>query len=209
MTNKKISDKVVQRLPKYYKYLQELCLKGIKSVSSNEISKSLHITASQVRQDLSQFGGFGRQGFGYDVEYLKDKMKEILGLTKTHTAIIVGGGRIGQALANYKGFKKESVIVKAIFDIELTHVEQIEGIEVLHIDKLEKYVKQNKIDVAIISVQKEQAELVAKKTIDAGVKAIWNFAPIDLYFGKDVVCENINMSESLMRLLYKSKDLYD
>lgn len=209
MTNKKISDKVVQRLPKYYRYLQELCLKGIKTISSNEISKSLHITASQVRQDLSQFGGFGRQGFGYDVEYLKEKMKEILGLTKTHTAIIVGGGRIGQALANYKGFKKESVIVKAIFDVELSHVEKVDGIEVLHISQMEEFVKQNKIDVAIISVQKEQAETVAKKTISAGVKAIWNFAPIDLYFGEEVACENINMSESLMRLLYKSKGLYD
>ena len=206
---KKISEKVVQRLPKYYRYLQELCLKGIKTISSNEISKSLHITASQVRQDLSQFGGFGRQGFGYDVEYLKEKMKEILGLLKTHTAIIVGGGRIGQALANYKGFKKESVIVKAIFDVELSHVEKIDGVEVLHIDKLEEYVKKNKIDVAIISVQKEQAETLAKKAISAGIKAIWNFAPIDLYFGEKVACENINMSESLMRLLYKSKDLYE
>ncbi len=207
MTNKKISDKVVQRLPKYYRYLQELCLRGTKTVSSNEISKSLHITASQVRQDLNQFGGFGRQGFGYDVEYLKDKMKEILGLTKTYAAIIVGGGRIGQALANYKGFKKESVIVKAIFDIELSHIEKIDGIEVLHVDQIENYVKQNKIDVAIISVQKEQAEALAKKTINAGIKAIWNFAPIDLYFGEDVACENINMSESLMRLLYNSKKL--
>ncbi len=209
MTYKKISDRVVERLPKYYRYLQELCLRGIKTVSSNEISKSLHITASQVRQDLNQFGGFGRQGFGYDVEYLKDKMKEILGLTKTHTAIIVGGGRIGQALANYTGFKKESVIVKAIFDIELTHVEKIAGIEVLHLDKIEEYVKSNHIDVAIISVQKEQAEGVAKKAISAGVRAIWNFAPIDLYFGDEVVCENINMSESLMRLLYKSKKIDD
>lgn len=207
MTNKKISDKVVQRLPKYYRYLQELCLRGTKTVSSNEISKSLHITASQVRQDLNQFGGFGRQGFGYDVEYLKDKMKEILGLTKTYAAIIVGGGRIGQALANYKGFKKESVIVKAIFDIELSHIEKIDGIEVLHVDQIENYVKQNKIDVAIISVQKEQAEALAKKTINAGIKAIWNFAPIDLYYGEDVACENINMSESLMRLLYNSKKL--
>ncbi len=207
MTNKKISNKVVQRLPKYYRYLQELCQKGIKTISSNEISKSLNITASQVRQDLNQFGGFGRQGFGYDVEYLKDKMKEILGLTKTHTAIIIGGGRIGQALANYKGFKKESVIVKAIFDVELTHVEKIDGIEVLHIDEIESYVKQNKIDVAIISVQKEHAESIAKRTIGAGVKAIWNFAPIDLYFGDDIACENINMSESLMRLLYNSKKL--
>ncbi len=207
MENKKISERVIQRLPKYYRYLQELCVSGVKRVSSLQISQALHITASQVRQDLSQFGGFGQQGLGYDTEYLKDKMKDILGLTKTHTAVIIGGGRIGQALANYKGFNAEGVEIKAVFDIETTHIKDLKNIEVLHIDYLEEYIKNNDIEIAIVSVQKEMAEVVSKKAIDAGIKAIWNFAPVDLYFGNDVVCENINMSESLIRLIYKSKAL--
>lgn len=205
--NKQISENVIQRLPKYYRYLQELTKNNVTKVSSKTISTALHLTASQVRQDLYQFGGFGQQGYGYDTESLKSAIKEILGLDEVHTAIIIGGGRIGQALANYKGFKNEKVNVLAIFDIETSHLQKIDGIEVYNVSELEKYLKNNKIDIAIISVQKENAENVAKMAVKMGVNAIWNFAPIDLYFGDNVVCENINMSESLMRLIYKSKKL--
>ena len=202
---KQISENVIQRLPKYYRYLKELTDNKISRVSSKTISEALHLTASQVRQDLYQFGGFGQQGYGYDTEYLKNSIKDILGLNKDHNAIIIGGGRIGQALANYKGFSQENVFVRAIFDIETSHIKNVEGIEVLKVDKLEEYLKNNKIDIAIISVQKEIAEKTAKKVVDLGVKAIWNFAPTDLHFGDRAVCENINMSESLMRLIYKKK----
>ena len=205
--NKQISENVIQRLPKYYRYLQELTKNNVTKVSSKTISTALHLTASQVRQDLYQFGGFGQQGYGYDTESLKSAIKEILGLDEVHTAIIIGGGRIGQALANYKGFKNEKVNVLAIFDIETSHLQKIDGIEVYNVSELERYLKNNKIDIAIISVQKENAENVAKMAVNMGVNAIWNFAPIDLYFGDNVVCENINMSESLMRLIYKSKKL--
>ena len=205
--NKQISENVIQRLPKYYRYLQELTKNNVTKVSSKTISTALHLTASQVRQDLYQFGGFGQQGYGYDTESLKSAIKEILGLDEVHTAIIIGGGRIGQALANYKGFKNEKVNVLAIFDIETSHLQKIDGIEVYNVSELESYLKNNKIDIAIISVQKENAENVAKMAVNMGVNAIWNFAPIDLYFGDNVVCENINMSESLMRLIYKSKKL--
>ena len=134
-------------------------------------------------------------------------MKDILGLTKTHKAVIIGGGRIGQALANYKGFKAEGVEIKAVFDIETKHIKGLKEIEVLHIDNLEEYIAKNGIEIAIVSVQKEMAEQVSRRAINSGIKAIWNFAPIDLYFGEDVVCENINMSESLIRLIYKSKNV--
>lgn len=204
---KQISENVIQRLPKYYRYLKELTENKISRVSSKTISEALHLTASQVRQDLYQFGGFGQQGYGYDTEYLKNSIKEILGLDKEHNAIIIGGGRIGQALANYTGFYQENVLIKAIFDIETTHVKGVEGVEVYNVDFLDEYLKNNKIDIAIISVQKEIAEKTAQKVVDLGVKAIWNFAPTDLYFGGGVVCENINMSESLIRLIYKSRDL--
>ena len=202
---KQISERVVERLPKYYRYLQELSKNQIQRVSSKTISKALNITASQVRQDLSQFGGFGQTGVGYNVEYLRDIMKDILGINNRHTAIVIGGGRIGQALISYKGFKDENVFVKAVFDVDITHLSSVTGVEVYKVEELENYLSKNPTDIAIISVQKEQAEAVAKKVVSLGVKAIWNFAPIDLYFDGDVVCENINMSESLMRLIYKSK----
>ena len=201
---KQISENVIQRLPKYYRYLKELTDNKISRISSKTISEALNLTASQVRQDLYQFGGFGSKGYGYDAEYLKNSIKEILGLDKTHTAIIIGGGRIGQALANYKGFIQENVFVKAIFDIETTHIKNIEGVEILSADKLESYLQDNVVDIAIIAVQKEIAEKTSQKAVDLGVKAIWNFAPIDLRFDS-AVCENINMSESLMRLIYKTQ----
>ena len=202
--DKQISERVVERLPKYYRYLQELSKNQIQRVSSKTISKALNITASQVRQDLSHFGGFGQTGVGYNVEYLRDIMKEILGINNVHTAIVIGGGRIGQALISYQGFKGENVFVKAVFDVEIEHLKSVSGVEVLNVSELENYLSKNPIDIAIISVQKEHAEQVAKRVIQAGVKSVWNFAPIDLYFD-GAVCENINMSESLMRLIYKSK----
>ncbi len=204
MENKQISDRVIERLPKYYRYLKDLSSSQIQRVSSKTISNALNITASQVRQDLSHFGGFGQTGVGYDVEYLKNSMQEILGINKRHDAIVIGGGRIGQALISYKGFADENVFVKAVFDIETEHLKGVKGVEVLNVSKLEEYLKNNRVDIAIISVQKEYAEQMAKRVVDQGVKSIWNFAPTDLYFGGDVVCENINMSESLMRLIYKT-----
>ena len=205
--NKQISTNVVARLPKYYRCLKELCENGVACVSSKTISEALNLTASQVRQDLSNFGGFGQQGYGYDTEYLMNRIRDILGLTKKHTAIIIGGGRIGQALANYGGFANENIDVLAIFDIKTEHIKNVSNVEVYNMSELKTYLKNNKVDIAIISVQKEQAQAVAKKVIENGIKAIWNFAPIDLNFGKGVVCENINMSESLMRLIFNSKSV--
>ena len=202
--DKQISDRVIERLPKYYRYLQELSKNQIQRVSSKTISKALNITASQVRQDLSQFGGFGQTGVGYNVEYLRDIMKDILGINNVHTAIVIGGGRIGQALISYRGFKDENVFVKAVFDVTTEHLKTVKGVEVYNVLELENYLSKNHIDIAIISVQKEHAEIVAKQAVKCGVKSIWNFAPIDLCLD-GAVCENINMSESLMRLIYKSK----
>ena len=205
--SKQISDNVIQRLPKYYRYLQELTAKKVTRISSRKMSEGLHLTASQVRQDLAQFGGFGQQGYGYDTEYLKNRIKDILGLNVSHDAVIIGGGRIGQALANYKGFTDENITIKAVFDIETSHVKINGDIKILKIDELEDYLKNNPTDIAIVSVQKELAHSVAERAVNNGVKAIWNFAPTDLYFEDRAVCENINMSESLIRLIYKSKKI--
>ena len=203
MDNNQISERVIERLPKYYRYLKELSNSKTVRVSSTTISKALNITASQVRQDLSNFGGFGQTGVGYDVEYLKTQMQEILGLTKTHTAIVIGGGRIGQALISYQGFSDENIYIKAVFDIETSHLSHLKNVSVYNISELETYLKNNSVNVAIICVQKENAREVAQKVIDYGVKSIWNFAPIDLFFD-GIACENVNLSESLMKLIYKS-----
>ena len=207
MENKPISENVIQRLPKYYRYLKELCNNQVLRVSSKTISDALHITASQVRQDLSHFGGFGQTGIGYDTEYLKARIQEILGINKVHTAIVIGGGNIGQALISYKGFKEENVFIKAVFDVETSHLSHLLDVDVMPSSSLEEYITKNPVDIAIISVQKTHAEEMAKRCIACGVKSIWNFAPTDLYFGKSVAVENINMSESLMRLIYKSTTL--
>ena len=207
--NIQISENVISRLPKYYRFLNELVDNHVSRVSSKTISEALHLTASQVRQDLYQFGEFGQQGYGYDTKYLRNSIKEILGLNLSHTAIIIGGGRIGQALANYTGFLKENVYVKAIFDIETTHIKAVDNIEILNISELKDYLSKNVIDIAIISVQKEKASELAGIAVDNGIKAIWNFAPTDLNFGNRAVCENINMSESLIRLIYKRKEDFE
>ena len=207
MKPENVSKNVIERLPKYYRCLKEMASDGVERASSAKIAEELNLTASQVRQDLSIFGGFGQQGYGYDAEFLKCRICSILGLKEERSAIIIGGGRIGQALADYKGFKMENVFIKAIFDVETSHVHASQGVKVLNVSELESYLAQNKTDVAIICVQKEIAKSAAERAVNAGVKAIWNFAPIDLHFGKSVACENINMSESLMRLIYKLKAL--
>lgn len=204
MEKRKISENVIRRLPKYYRFLSELSEKKIDRISSVEISEALRLTASQVRQDLFNFGCFGQRGCGYDVEFLKKAIAEILGLNIPHSVIIVGAGRIGQALADYGGFLKEGYTVKAVFDIETEHIKNIKA-QIYNVAELENYLAANNTDIAVIATQKDAAEEVAKRLVEAGIKSIWNFAPIDLYFGEDVAVENINMSESLFSLTYKSK----
>ena len=205
MMNKKenISAAVVKRLPRYYHCLKELSTEGIQKVSSNIISGRLNITASQVRQDFSTFGEFGQQGYGYDVEYLKVQIAKILGLNKEYSAIVIGGGNIGRALCGYKGFKNEGFNILAVFDLYPEKVKAPANIEVLNIAKLNDFVKNNTVDIGIIATDVESAKEVGAIAVKCGIKAIWNFAPIDLYLGEDIAVENINMSESLFMLAYK------
>jgi redox-sensing transcriptional repressor len=205
--NKSISENVLRRLPKYYRILKELEEENVKKISSTAISKMLSFTASQVRQDLSNFGEFGHQGYGYDVVYLKEQINNILGLNKVHNVIVVGGGRIGQALANYRGFKEEGFAVLAVFDIKTDGINVGEGIKVLHMSQLEEFLKYNNVEVCVIATQKEVAKYVAEQVKALGIKSFWNFAPCDLSLGADVAVENINMSESLFMLAYKNKNL--
>jgi|BioPla2DNA2_1021312.scaffolds.fasta_scaffold119340_2 redox-sensing transcriptional repressor len=203
----KISEAVIKRLPIYYHCLKWLENDGITRVSSNIISGMLNVTASQVRQDFSNFGEFGQQGYGYDVAFLKNQIAAILGLDKRYNVIVIGAGRIGEALANYKGFKNEGFDFIAAFDIDTKGRDMIGDVPLYHYDKLEEFAKDNRIDIAVIAIPAESCKEVAAFIKKLDIKSIWNFAPVFLYMGEDIAVENINMSESLFMLVYKANNL--
>lgn len=202
----KISDAVIKRLPLYYHCLKGLEVEGITKVSSNIISGILNITASQVRQDFSNFGEFGQQGYGYDVTFLKNQIAAILGLDRRYNVIIIGAGRIGQALASYKGFYNEGFDIIAAFD-SAPKSQTFLHIPLMGMDKMPGFVSENQVDIAIIATPAEYAKEVAANVKKSGIKSIWNFAPVFLYMGEDIAVENINMSESLFMLVYKANNM--
>lgn len=204
MQKKEISKAVINRLPRYYRYLGDLLEKDVVRISSKELSERMKVTASQIRQDLNNFGGFGQQGYGYNVEYLHSEIGKILGLDRKYHMIIIGAGNLGQALANYADFNKKGFFVKAIFDINPNLIgSQIRGIEVKSMDELEDYLISNKVDIAAITVPKTKAPGIASDLARLGVKGIWNFAPTDLNLPKDVTVENVHLIDSLMKLSYR------
>jgi len=205
---RKISSAVVNRLPRYYRYLGELLESGTDRISSKELSEKMNITASQIRQDLNNFGGFGQQGYGYNVEYLYNEIKKILGIDKPYNIIVVGGGNIGQALVNYTNFEKRGFIIKAVFDINPRLIGMtIRGVEVRDVDKMEEFIKNNNIDVVILTLPKAQAVETANNLAEWGIKGIWNFSPVDLDVPKGVSVENVHLTDSLMTLIYKINDI--
>jgi redox-sensing transcriptional repressor len=200
---KDISKAVIKRLPRYYRYLGELLESGVERISSNELSSKMKVTASQIRQDLNNFGGFGQQGYGYNVKHLYSEIGKILGLDKDHNVIIIGAGNLGQAIANYGAFEKRGFIIKGIFDVNprLQGV-TVRGIEIRMIDELESFIKENNIQIAALTIPKTRASEMAERLVSYGVKAIWNFAHTDLNLPDDILIENVHLSESLMRLSY-------
>ena len=203
MEPKEISKAVIKRLPRYYRYLGELMEENVERISSNDLSKKMHVTASQIRQDLNNFGGFGQQGYGYNVKYLYTEIGKILGLDRCHNFIIIGAGNLGQALANYASFERSGFILKSLFDVNprLEGV-TIRGIPVRMVDELEDFLKNNDIEIAALTLPKSKAIEVADILVDNGVKGIWNFAHTDLSLPKDVVVENVHLSDTLMKLSY-------
>jgi redox-sensing transcriptional repressor len=202
----KISMAVIRRLPKYHRYLKDLLEKDIKRISSKELSDIIGFTASQIRQDLNNFGGFGQQGYGYNVEELYYEIGKILGLDKAYKTIIIGAGNLGQALANYTNFDKVGFEVKALFDInpKLFGI-KIRDIEIKDMDDVGQFIKDNDIDIAIVCTNKDSAQEVAEKLVSGGIKAIWNFAPTDLRVSDNVTVENVHLVESLLTLTYLYK----
>lgn len=204
MTDKKVSRAVIKRLPRYYRYLGDLLKDGVERISSGELSKKMHVTASQIRQDLNNFGGFGQQGYGYNVRYLHGEIGSILGLDKEKNMIIVGAGNLGHALSNYAGFGKYSFNTLALFDNDPKKVDKEREIPIYLLDDMEAFLQKNQVDIATITVPKDYARETAKRIVACGVKAIWNFAQVDLndLLPEDVVIQNVYLAESLMELSY-------
>lgn len=203
MAEREISQAVISRLPRYFRYLGELRDREVERISSQELSRLMHVTASQIRQDFNHFGGFGQQGYGYNVEYLYQEISKILGLDKTHHLIIIGAGNLGQALANYMNFQRRGFIFTGIFDINPALFDrQIRGIRVRPMEEMTDFIRQNNVDIAVLTIPKSEAVAVARKLTDVGIKAIWNFAHVDLDVPKEVQVENVHLSDSLMRLSY-------
>ena len=203
MEAKQISKAVIKRLPRYYRYLGELLEDNVERISSNDLSKKMRVTASQIRQDLNNFGGFGQQGYGYNVKYLYTEIGKILGLDIVHPMIIVGAGNLGQALANYVEFEKRGFKLVGIFDVNpVLEGIAVRGIEIQMISDLPFLMKENNIEIAILTLPKNKARDMAEILIENGIKAIWNFAHIDLDTPDDVIVENVHLSESLMTLSY-------
>ena len=198
---KEISQAVIRRMPRYYRYLGELLDDGAERISSNELSARMRVTASQIRQDLNNFGGFGQQGYGYNVKYLYDEIGKILGMDRQHNIIVVGAGNLGQALANYLKFEKRGFVINGLFDVNpaLKGI-SVRGIKIRMMEELEGFLKENQVDIAALTLPKEKADEVANKLVSLGIRAIWNFAHLDLELPGHVVVENVHLSDSLMQL---------
>ena len=202
-----VSVAVIKRLPRYHRYLGELLRDGRMRISSAELSRIMGVTASQIRQDLNCFGGFGQQGYGYNIKYLYGKISDLLGVSEGFTAVIVGAGNLGRALAATRMFKRRGVTVLALFDTNPKIIgSEIYGLPVYSVDILGEYCKAQGVSIGILTVPKEAAAAVAKEMTDAGVRGLWNFANMELSpESDDVIVENIHLGDSLMTLCYELK----
>ncbi|RDY25535.1 redox-sensing transcriptional repressor Rex [Romboutsia weinsteinii] len=207
MSSKNISMAVIRRLPKYHRYLGDLLDKDIQRISSKELSDIIGFTASQIRQDLNNFGGFGQQGYGYNVEALYNEIGKILGLNRSYNAILVGAGNLGQAIANYSGFRKAGFEIKALFDANPKMIGlKIRDFEILDSDNIEQFITDNNIEIAILCIPRNGAQELVNRLVKTGIKGVWNFAPIDLEVPDGVIVENVNLKESLFTLSYLMKE---
>lgn len=204
MEEREISQAVIQRLPRYYRYLGDLLDNDVERISSNDLSKRMNVTASQIRQDLNNFGGFGQQGYGYNVKYLHTEIGKILGLDEHHNFIIIGAGNLGQALANYASFESSGFVLTGVFDINPKLIgEQIRGVEIRPLKQLKDFIKENQVEIAVLTIPKNSAADVVDLLSDTQIKGIMNFAHTDLKLPKHMIVENVHLSDSLMKLSYK------
>ena len=200
-----VSPAVVKRLPRYYRYLRELITQGRMRISSGELSAMMNVTASQIRQDLNCFGGFGQQGYGYNVNYLFARISEILGVGEGFHAVIIGAGDLGSALVHLSMFEKRGVDIIGMFDTgEGREGTQIAGVDVWPLSALEDFCEKNPVDIAVITCPKEQVKAIADRLVACGVKGLWNYMGVELkYSRREIAVENVHLGDSLMILNYK------
>jgi redox-sensing transcriptional repressor len=193
---------VISRLPVYYRYLSGLS-QAHEKISSAELGKALNMTAAQIRSDLSYFGSFGLHGYGYRVDELRQRIAEILGLDREYRLVLIGAGNLGRALASYQNFRRRGFVISAIFDSDPQIIgEELGGVKIRSIDGLEKYLKSNPCDIAVICTPRDVSQGICDRLVAAGVKAIWNFSPIHLQVPDDVVVEHIHLTDSLLHLSF-------
>lgn len=204
MERREISQAVIARLPRYYRYLGELMEQDVERISSSALSKKMNLTASQIRQDLNNFGGFGQQGYGYNVRNLHDEIARILNIDREHGLIIIGAGHLGQAIANYANFEKRGFMIRGIFDHDPNVIgKSIRGVTVRGMEAIERCVREHQVQIAALCIPKDPAVEITRKLLSYGIVGIWNFAHVDLEVPPGVVIENVHLSESLMRLTYR------
>lgn len=200
----RVPDAVVRRLPGYYRALRELEREGVMRLSSQALGVRMNLTASQIRQDINCFGGFGQQGYGYHVPSLKRRIGQIMGIDKEHRMVVVGAGNIGSAVAHYPTFHNEGFIIQALFDTAPSRIgKSVRGAPILPVDALEPYLKENPIDILVLSTPAESAQGIVAIAARAGVPAVWNFAPVDLETPEGMQIANVHLSDSLMALSFR------
>lgn len=204
MKKQKVSSAVIRRLPRYYRHLNDLHLAGVERISSRALGKSMGLTASQIRQDLSCFGEFGQQGYGYNVESLRGEVSDILGMNRGHTAVILGAGNLGRALLENFHFQRSGVTLAAAFDVSPDIVGRtLSGVPVYHVDQLEPYLKESPASIGVLTVPRGVANAIAARLVAGGVKGIWNFTNIELRLDSTgVIIEDVHFADSLLSLSY-------
>lgn len=202
---KQISSAVINRLPRYFRYLRELIRSGIMRISSKDLAQRMNVTASLIRQDLNCFGGFGQQGYGYNVKYLYGEISNILGVENHYSAIIIGMGNLGRALANNPLFEKRNVSIKGLFDVSPAVIgTEIANLKVDDMKNVGKFCKENKIDIAVLTLPKQEAPAMAKLLAQSGIRGFWNFSNMELNLPDfNVKIENIHLGDTLMTLCYE------
>ena len=198
-----ISMSVVRRLPRYYRFLYDLKENGVARISSRELSQRMGLTASQIRQDLNCFGGFGQQGYGYMVEQLYNEIGKILGMDQLSDTILLGAGNLGRAIANHMDFENRGIHLVGIFD-DAPQMTAVRGLDVLPTGRLEEVCHELKPTVAILCIPKEAAPAIVERLIALGIKGFWNFSHYDIaHEHPDVIVENVHLGDSLMTLSYQ------
>lgn len=205
---KKVSEAVIKRLPRYYRHLSQLLEGNIDRISSNELAQRMHITASQVRQDLNNFGGFGQQGYGYNVKMLHSEIGNILGLGQELSCVLVGAGNLGHAVANYTNFERRGFKIKAIFDNKPDVIgTEINGLIVQPVHLLTTFIQEHEIKIAMLTLPATSVKELIDDIVEAGVKGIWNFSYLDVEVPSNVALVNVHLSDSLMTLAYKLNEI--